>query len=589
MKVQSFFVFLILLAGPVFGQKIRVEPREVTAGEGEQFQVTYQLEGLSTGDFIPPDFKNLKVLSEPNQSNAVQMINGQISRTASVSYILSAAQAGDYTIGAAQVKSGSKVYNAAKIPVKILKGRKPQAQAPPPNFPFPFGNPGPQSFPQAPPQQKLFSQDEAFKLVAMVADDEIYIGQQLLVTYRLYSRVQVADNDLQTNPTFNGFWVNDVSKDNPLPRVELIYGEEWYVIDLRKYLLYPQKEGNLMLDPLKLTLNYQVSGGMGGFFQMFSTRQAEVQSDTKEIRVKKLPEAGKPADFSGAIGKFSLKAMADRTEVKQDQYLNAYLVLSGYGNFGLLSPPQIPGNGDWNVYDPSPQENTSLIKDTLQGEIKYTFALLPKKLGQAEIPALSYSYFDPETETYEIANSHALQINVIPGKTDLATSHSVSEEALMDIADSTAENESHNFPWKWAIGLGYLGLLAGFPLLYIRKIKNIKTLPSSTSSAILPLADYLKEARETSGIASCKRIKAGLRLFASDHKLHILTEAECASFSDQTFLPEEIINEWKAIIRRCDESLYLSSVEADYTHLYTSADKWIKNTYTYLQNASAVG
>jgi|GEM_PF-4956606 len=589
MKAYHFYYFLFLLVWPVYGQKIRVEPREVTAGEGEQFQVTYYLEGLFTGDFTPPDFKNLMVLSGPNQSNAVQNINGQISRTSSVSYVLSAAQAGDYTIGAAQLKSGSKVYNAAKIPVKIIKGRKPQAQAPQANFPFPFGNPVPRPSPSPPPSQKLFSQEEAFRLEVIVGDDEIYIGQQLLVTYRLYSKVQVADYDLQTNPTFNGFWVKDVSKDNPLPRVELINGEEWYVIELRKYLLYPQKEGILMLDPLKLTLNYQVSGGMGGFFQMFNTRQAEVISDTKKIGVKRLPEAGRPADFSGAIGKFSLKAMADRSEVKQDQYLNAYLVLSGYGNFGLLSPPQIPGDENWIVYDPSLQENTSVIKDTLQGEIKYTFALLPKKLGPLEIPVLSYSYFDPETETYQITTSNALQINVITGKTDPASNHLDTQETLKEIADSSAEGEGHTPQWRWFIGLGYLGLLAGFPLLYFRKIKNKKSSQSYTSPGKLPLKDYLKEARESSGIVSCKQIKAGLHLFAKDQNLYTLTEELSSSYPEQIFLPEDIKSEWRAIIRSCDESLYLSSVEADYTHLVIRADQWIKCTYTYLQNFSVMG
>ena len=113
-------------------QKIIAEPREITAGEGEVFQITYRLEDLSINDFVQPNFGKLKLVSGPNQSNSVQIINGQITRSASVSYGLVGSQIGSYSIEPAQAKTNNKTYNSQKINVSIVKGRtqKPSTQNP---------------------------------------------------------------------------------------------------------------------------------------------------------------------------------------------------------------------------------------------------------------------------------------------------------------------------------------------------------------------------------------------------------------------------------------------------------------------------
>ncbi len=572
-------------------QKIIAEPREITAGEGEVFQITYRLEDLSINDFVQPNFGKLKLVSGPNQSNSVQIINGQITRSASVSYGLVGSQIGSYSIEPAQAKINNKTYNSQKINVSIVKGRtqKPSTQNPSQNpfqnFPFSFPqHPSPNAQVPNPSQNNpLFSPDDAFRFEAVIPTNELYVGQQLIVTYRLYSKAQVTDYDMHENPTFNGFLVQDISPNQANPRIENINGQEWYVIDLRKYLLFPQIEGKLTIDPMAITINYQVPGTSGGLFNFFRTQNHQIAAKTRDIKVKPLPEEGKPKDFSGAVGNFSLSSKADRSQITTDENINITLSLNGSGNFDLLSPPIFTNDVNWNVYDPTIQESTQVVKDSLQGSIKYSYAVLPKREGQQLIPAIQYNYFDPTSKSYKSIATSPIPISITRGSM-LSDNGPTASAQINDIITKPTLAWVNIIPWNSLLSISYMVSLIAMVFLFlkIKKNREIQALEKANHKTSKPLENYMSPARYSKPSITHREIKQGLQNFIQEHLYNGSPQADISSILTDTSIPTDWISDYHTMMKACDQALYMHKEIESPTTTAAKAEKWIERVYSYI-------
>jgi hypothetical protein len=162
------------------------------------------------------------------------------------------------------------------------------------------------------------------------------------------------------------------------------------------------------------------------FNDMFDTGQVVDKDLTLRGRagtahVSPLPAAGRPRDFSGAIGQFQLQTRASETNLRQGEPSELHITLRGSGNFGQFSAPHLASDARWNAYDPT-SRFTASDSVGLKGTTEYTQALTPERSGALQIPGVSFSYFDPNTQRYVALAAPAIPVHVAPsGAIDTAS------------------------------------------------------------------------------------------------------------------------------------------------------------------------
>ncbi len=442
---------------------------------GEQFEVTFEMNG--TGDrFAPPAFGGgLQVLSGPNVSTSMTSINGNTTVSNSYSYILAATQEGNVTIGAASIYSNGKLLATRPISLKVTKGQPvPQGRR---------GRPGQQQAQANSQVQEASAAEVANALFIRAAVDKtnVYIGQQLNVNYRIYTRVDILQNQLDKIPDLNGFWSQDVNPhmQNVQWHTEIYNGNKYNVADIKQSILFPERAGNLTIDPMGMTFIIREQAPahdvMEEFFGgSFKEVKVKLKSPAVTIHVKPLPEAGKPLDYGGAVGTFSMEAGVDKTALRANETINYNVKISGTGNIKLMKnlSPVFPA--DFEKYDPKVTDTVNAETGKLTGSRLYNYLLIPRHEGKDTIHPIRFTYFNPATARYVTLTSKTFPINVAKGiaEKNVSTLSSADKQdiKLMDkdiryikTKDRSLSKDGEDFFGSTAYNL----LLLAGPLLFI--------------------------------------------------------------------------------------------------------------------------
>lgn len=413
-QVKSYIVNLAFFFLPLFapGNDTRftasVSKNEVAAGE--RFQVTFQLNTSGSG-FTAPSFDKFSVLSGPNQSTSMQWINGAMSSSISYSFILAAPQEGEFTIGPASIKADGKIYSTEPVKIKVVKGVVPQPQQQPKG----------QQQPQNSSQGGNVSDYVFIKLY--LDKSKAYLGEQIIATYKIYMRANPVSNDVDRLPTFNGFWTQEIE----LPQQanitqEALNGIAYNVAVLKQTILFPQRTGTLEVQPLGLNIVLRVQDNsrqrsiFDQFFGAYRDVKYTVTSNTGKVEVLELPEDGKPAGFSGAVGKFAMEASLSKNLVKTNEAVNLKIAINGKGNIKLIEPFKISFPADFETYDPKTNDRISATASGLSGKKEFDYLIIPRHSGDFTIPPFSFSYFDPSTKQYTTLHSGEMKITVEKGE-----------------------------------------------------------------------------------------------------------------------------------------------------------------------------
>lgn len=404
--------FLLLFTGLAFGQdlKLTASVNRNTVGTGEAFEVSFSING-NIERFGPPDMSGFQVVGGPNQSSSMSMINGVTTSSMSLSYDLVATKEGTFTIGPATVVVNGKQYRSNPVTVKVVKGQaQPQQQAQ-----------------QGGGQQNVAtgrSGDIAKNLFIRAVPDKtnVYQGEQLTVSYKLYSRVAIVGNQGDKQPEFNGFWSQDIKNLNQQVTwtVETYKGVRYQVAVLRQTILFPEHSGNLVLDPLGMTFLVRQEAPAKDIMEQFfgggyKDVKYKIESPPVTIHVKPLPEAGKPAGFSGAVGNFRFDASVDKKELKANEALNYRLKITGSGNIKLLNPFNTSFPADFEKYDPKITDTITEKVNGVSGSRIYNYLVIPRHEGTYTIDPVKFSYFNPVTEKYVTLPAKPFQIKVDKG------------------------------------------------------------------------------------------------------------------------------------------------------------------------------
>lgn len=395
---------------------------------GERFQVVFEANAEGK-NFSAPSFEGFTVVGGPftSTSSSFQMVNGSMSHSVKCTYTfaLQAYQEGTFHVGSATLNVKGKKISSEPFDIKVIPDDGSHAA--------PSG--GDASTGQGRSQQNTNDPQVSGKdlfLNVIPSKKSVYVGDQVVLTYKIYTKVPVSSLSVERMPSYAGFWTKDISDNTNSLRQssEYINGIEYTTAEVQKIVVVPQRAGKLTLDPMIIECVAQVrtesnrQRSMDPFEAFFNDPffnrnitnvKKELTSQTLNLEVKSLPENGKPASFAGAVGNYNFKSEIDKTELSTNEAFTLTLTVSGTGNVELLQMPTPVFPPDFEVYDPKVTTSVNPTSNGLSGTKKAEFLVIPRRAGNFTIPAVEFSYFNPANETYQSLQSEPYEIKVEKG------------------------------------------------------------------------------------------------------------------------------------------------------------------------------
>ena len=408
---------LLLWAGLLFADDIRftASASKTQVATGEIFEVTFAING-NADRFAPPNFSGFQVVSGPNVSTSMSSINGSTTMSNSYSYDLVPTREGTFTIGPASIVANGRTLNTNAIRITVVKGQ-----------PAPQNSRARQNMQQADEASDASSADISKLLFirALVDKTHVYQGEQITLSYRIYTRVPIMDNQVDKLPELNGFWSQDLTdqKQNAQLKTEVYNGQRYNSVDVKQTILFPEHSGNLTVDPLGMTFIARIPVASRDFMDQFfggsyEDKKLKLKSPPVTIHVNPLPEAGKPEGYDGAVGTFSIKAAVDKTSLKSNEALNLNVTVTGKGNIKLLKNLNVVFPADFEKYDPKITDTITSKVNGIAGSRTYNYLLIPRHQGTYTIDPIKFSYFNPTTGKYVTLATKPFQVNVAKGASE---------------------------------------------------------------------------------------------------------------------------------------------------------------------------
>lgn len=387
-----------------------------TIGLNEDFSLNVEISG-NGGEPKLPEMEAFASLAGTSTSTNIQMVNGRFSQSVTYQYTFFAKTVGKFTIGAVEVESKGQVYRSQPITIEIVAGSAATPQQTPP-----AAGRGQQT--EAPPNL-----EGNIYLDAKVDRSRVYQNEPVVVRYRIYTRLNISSYGISSLPNYSGFWTEDFPMpQQPQTHREVINGQTYLVAEIKKTAVFPQSVGRKKLEPLVIECEVQLPRRRSRdiFDQFFDdpftarTTRQRITSRPVEIEVLPLPEEGKPANFSGAVGNFSLTASVDKSAVKANEAISLKVKVSGAGNIKVLPNPKIDLPADFEVYDPKLAENIKHDNDQISGSKTWEYVIVPRFQGSHEIKPITLSYFDPRARAYKTASTAPILLTVEKGAGDFS-------------------------------------------------------------------------------------------------------------------------------------------------------------------------
>jgi hypothetical protein len=488
--LKSFYIILALLFLPA---PIQAQDKESISfelnlskdklGLNERLRVEFAMN--KDGDnFTPPKFDGFRVLMGPMQSISSSWINGVRSYSKTYSYTLAPTARGTFTIGQASIVIDGKTYKSLAKQVAVTAAV------------------------DKPSDQMTVDDvaDESLHLVAEVSKTDPYLNEAVSVVYKLYVSPSISVSNYRPldNPKYNNFWSQDIPVSIKNAKNGTYKGKSYRYVILKRVVLYPQKSGQLEIEPLSLEVTVDVPTNKRDFFggRIYSQTNKTVSAGKRTINVKQLPEGGKPADFSGAVGEFDFSVTTTKTSLNASESLQAKVEVSGKGNLKLFQLPEPNLPSSLEVYEPEFDEKVRTTLAGSQGKVSNNYTVVPEFRGKYPIPPITFSYFNPKTEKYKTLSSDEIVINVLEGPNSASARNIPSATNRQTVV---ATGDQFNFikitPNLNAIGDNYFVGTTRFWLWFLLPL------------LLIPIAVVLRKKRETiAGDVAGNKIKRANRL-----------------------------------------------------------------------------
>ena len=424
-KVILFFILISTVLGAWADDKITFTanaPEVVVSGD--QFRLSFTVNTKKVRDFRAPNIKNFEVLMGPSRSQQYQNINGVETNTITFTYILMAGKEGTYNIPGVTIVADGNNYTSNSVDIKVLPADQ-SANS---------GNAGSNASRNQAGSQ--ITNNDLF-ITATASKTDVYEQEAILLTYKIYTKVNLTQlhGDM---PDLKGFHTQEV--DLPSQKqwtLEHYKGSNYNTTVYSQYVLFPQQSGKLEIPSITFegTVAQMVASSdpFDAFFNggSYVNVKKNIVAPKVIVNVKELP-AGKPANFSGGVGEFTLSSSISTQELKTNDAVTLKLVISGTGNMKLINTPEVSFPQDFEIYDPKVDNKFNLTRSGLAGSKVIEYLAIPRHAGNYTIPPVEFSYFDLKTQSYKTLKTDAYTLNVAKGEgnSDQVVANFTSKEDL---------------------------------------------------------------------------------------------------------------------------------------------------------------
>jgi hypothetical protein len=422
---KSVVVFFLFLYSFVAAQvKFEAQTDRDVYGLNERFPIAFSIN--NEGDnFQGPKFPGFKAegpfINKGNQTS-ITIINGKMTQkreiTTQVVYYLTPTKKGTFTIGSASIEFNGTVYKT--VPIKITISDP----IPMPSYPG-----------QNQRQQQNYNFGEGIHLVGELSTKTAYVNEPVTVIYKLYFPYNSSVSNLRNfqAPKYQDFWSQYIDMKQLRAEKGKYNGKDYSVVALRKVILYPLEAGSKRIEPFKIDVDAEVPTGRSDWFgrMEMTTVEKALSTGMQTITVKPLPEKGKPASFTGAVGAFDFKVIPSKTKLKAGESLDLEVSVSGKGNLKLFTLPKPVVPSSLEIYDPAHQENVQTPVTGMIGKVSDRYTVIPQFKGKYTIKPITFSYYDVKTSSYKTIASQEIIIDVLEGDGVLAASNTKTNKQVI--------------------------------------------------------------------------------------------------------------------------------------------------------------
>jgi hypothetical protein len=490
---------------------------ELSADEtsvGMPVQMQINVEG-TTNVVMPPSLGVSGLESRlTGRQTLVQINNGRMTTSGVYVYTIIPQRAGTFEIPPIEINADGQRQQTTAKKLLVQAGTAP-APRPAPAMPIPPGGAVTQGDSSSPPPDS----DQAASVEIIVPKKSIYAGEVVPVEIRFYLKGMARFRPLQEEPLVSGEGFT-VQKLSPATQTREASGDSDYLVLAYKTSIAAVKSGELPLPSVEfhgvLSMPAKAPANMQSIFDQFfggqgmsDDQEVAIKSEPKTIRVKALPVAGRPEDFSGAVGDFTIAASADPTTVPAGDPVTLKIAIAGRGNFDAMGEPDLIYTDGWKTYPPTSRfEKTDGIgyAGTKTFEMPMV-ALQP----QTHTPIAQFSYFDPDKEKYFVLKSQPVAIHAAadPAAPAAAAPDASSTPKATPAPNHDGEWLTHSTPRSWqplakrpvfwivnaVLAIGLIGAMAGI------KIRRSRLGPAGRRAARVRERDRLLGELGQSGVA----------------------------------------------------------------------------------------
>ena len=413
-KVILFFILISTVIGAWADNITFTANAPEVVVSGDQFRLSYTINSQKVRDFRAPSIKEFEVLMGPSRStqSSTQIINGNVTSTSTITftYILMAGKEGTYKIPGATIVADGNNYTSNSVEIKVL----------PPDQSSGAGSGNSRNSSRNQANSGKITDKELF-MMATASKTNVYEQEAILLTYKVYTQVNLTElrGDI---PDLKGFHTQEVELPNQKTwTLEHYNGRNYNTTIWRQLVLFPQQTGKIEIPSVTFggTVSQMVASAdpFDAFFNggNYVNITKNLVTPKLTINVKELP-AGKPANFSGGVGEFTLSSTISTQELKTNDAVTIKLVISGTGNMKLINTPEVGFPQDFEIYDPKVDNKFNLTRNGLAGNKVIEYLAIPRHAGTYTIPPIEFSYFDLKSQSYKTLKTDAYTLNVAKGE-----------------------------------------------------------------------------------------------------------------------------------------------------------------------------
>ncbi len=408
------------------------------------FNVSFTLTNADGANFKAPSFRDFVVAGGPNRSMSTTLVNGVMSREISYSYTLRPRKTGKFTIESAIIQANGKEMRTPPLVIEVVEGNTAQEE-----------------------NKQVFIRAE-------LSTTEAWMGQQIILDYKLYTTVDIKSYNIIEESDYQGFYAEDIRRFDARVMREVIDGTQYITKVIKRTVLFPQQTGPLQIDPMiiQMGIAVEVPGRRSRFLFNEQIQQIDVSTEARTIEVKTLPQPA-PENFTGAVGKFDFRISSSHADASTDDAISLQIAVGGNGDIKRVGAPDLGLSEAFEVYDPKViGENSAESNGYLISEKVFEYFLLPRTAGIYTLQP-TFTYFDVDSSDYVTLVRDPLEFDIKAGSAKPEVNRnnlSPNAENLSDIhfitLDTQLTRKNHHFTGSklfWVLFiLPFLGIVGTF-------------------------------------------------------------------------------------------------------------------------------